>query len=66
MGSEVAINVSVEAAIHKGLAEFAQHIHEEYGVLLETAEITWGYSGLDQKPQVSEAIIRTRTVYGTV
>ena len=63
MASEVAINVAVEAAIHVGLAEFAQHILEEYGVMLESADITWDHSVIGKKPQVSEAIIRTRTVY---
>jgi hypothetical protein len=66
MASEATVEVSVEAAIHKALTEFAQHIHEEYGVMLESADMTWGYVTLGQKPQVSEAIIKTRTVYGAV
>jgi len=66
MPSEATVEVSVEAAIHKALTEFAQHIFDVHGVLLETAEITWGYVTLGQKPQVFEAIIKTRTVYGAV
>ena len=64
MSSEATVEVSVEAAIHKALTEFVQHLNEEYGIMLESADMTWGYGTLGQKPQVSEAIIRTRTVYG--
>ena len=56
------VEVSVEAAIHKALTEFAQHLNEEYGIMLESADITWDHSIIGKKPQVSEVILRTRTV----
>jgi phosphosulfolactate synthase (CoM biosynthesis protein A) len=66
MASEVTVEVSVEAAIHKGLTEFAQHIFDVHGVMLDSVDLTWGHVTLGQRPQVSEAIIKTRTVYGAV
>jgi hypothetical protein len=64
MASEATVEVSVEAAIHKALVELAQNILDEHGVLFESSEITWDHSILGKKPQVSEVIIRTRTVHG--
>jgi hypothetical protein len=64
MASEATVEVSVEAAIHKALTEFAQHLNEEYGIMLESAGLTWGYTGLGQKPQVIKVNIGTSTVYG--
>jgi hypothetical protein len=66
MSSEATVEVSVEAAIHKALTEFAQHIFDVHGVMLDSVDLTWGHIifGQKPKPQVSEATIKTRTVYG--
>ena len=62
MASEATVEVSVEAATHKALTDLAQSVSNVHGVLFESADITWDHSIIGKKPQVSEVILRTRTV----
>ena len=51
------ITVAIEAAIHKGLQDFARDILSEHGVRIDSAEFVW----IDTTSQLSGVFIKSHS-----
>jgi len=59
--NEVNVKVSVEASIHAAVKNFAQQMHNEFGVQIMSAHVDWLYiSGVD-KPMALVTGVRLDT-----